>query len=274
MLSKFTLFKKQPEVLVTEVTDKVYNPSVSTKGDEVLREKRNRYLKDNHLPTRRLWTIISLAMFIPLFVLGATLLALSRKAHAAPASSATSSGSTSSALGPVVDLGYSQYQGIQGAAGPDINAWLGMRYAAPPVGDLRFRAPQPPATTNTLQPANKHGAWCLPSPSTGPTNGANEDCLFVDVMAPANTTVKHPVFVYIQGGGMNVDASPNMNGSHIIKNGDNDIVVVTFNYRVGAFGFLASKEVKANGDINVGNLDQRFVLHWVQDHIDKVRHII
>jgi len=61
-----------------------------------------------------------------------------------------------------------------------------------------------------------------------------------------------------------------MNGSHIIDMGENDIIVVTFNYRVGFLGFLASKEVKAGGNLNVGNLDQRMVLQWVQKHIDKV----
>jgi carboxylesterase type B len=110
----------------------------------------------------------------------------------------------------------------------------------------------------------------LGTPSTGLTDGASEDCLFVNVMAPTNKTTPHPVFVFIQGGGFNSNASPTLNGSHIIENGDNDIVVVTFNYRVGPWGFLASKEVQANGSLNAGNLDQRFVLQWVQSNIDKV----
>lgn len=142
-----------------------------------------------------------------------------------------------------------------------------MRFAAPPVDDLRFAAPQDPLTTSGIQSATQHGAFCLPSPSTGLTAGASEDCLFVDVMAPTNITTSHPVFVYIQGGGLNSNASPNLNGSHIIENGDHDIVFVTFNYRVGPYGFLASKEVQAGGALNAGNLDQRFLLQWVQKYI-------
>ena len=61
-----------------------------------------------------------------------------------------------------------------------------------------------------------------------------------------------------------------MNGTNMIETGDHDIVVVTMNYRVGVFGFLASKEIKESGNLNVGNLDQRFAMKWVQDNISKV----
>lgn len=63
-----------------------------------------------------------------------------------------------------------------------------------------------------------------------------------------------------------------MNGTSLVETGDRDIVVVTLNYRVGVFGFLASKEVKKDGHLNVGNLDQRFALQWVQKNIAKVSH--
>jgi hypothetical protein len=59
-------------------------------------------------------------------------------------------------------------------------------------------------------------------------------------------------------------------GTGLVNAGEKDIVVVTFNYRVGVLGFLASKEVKLNGDLNAGNLDQRFLLKWIQEHISKV----
>lgn len=80
----------------------------------------------------------------------------------------------------------------------------------------------------------------------------------------------HPVYVFIQGGGYASNASPNLNGTKIVEAGDHDIVVVTFNYRVGPWGFLASKEVKADGDLNAGNLDQRWLLQWVQKYIHNV----
>lgn len=61
-----------------------------------------------------------------------------------------------------------------------------------------------------------------------------------------------------------------MNGAALIEAGDHDMVVVSFNYRVGPWGFLASKEVKAGGDLNAGLLDQRYVLQWVQKYIHLV----
>ena len=79
-----------------------------------------------------------------------------------------------------------------------------------------------------------------------------------------------PVYIYIQGGGLNKNSDPNFNASSLIPAADNGIVVVTFNYRVGPYGFLAGKEVQANGDHNAGHLDQRKVLEWVQEHIAKV----
>ena len=79
------------------------------------------------------------------------------------------------------------------------------------------------------------------------------------------------MFVWFQGGGFNENADPNFNGTSLIQAGDNDIVIVTFNYRVGVFGFLTSSEVQEDGDLNVGLLDQRKVLEWVQKYISLVR---
>ncbi|KAG9246524.1 Alpha/Beta hydrolase protein [Calycina marina] len=189
---------------------------------------------------------------IPVIVLGAAL-SLSHRARA-------------KTPGPIVDVGYSSFQGnaLEG-----INEWLGVRYAAPPTKENRWRAPQAPVSTDTLQKAEKWPEVCLPSPSAGKTAGANEDCLFLNIWAPADLSKPHPVYVFLQGGGMNNNASPKMNGTYLVVTGDHDMVVVTLNYRVGVFGFLASKEVKADGDINIGNLDQRFALQWVQKNIEK-----
>ena len=75
---------------------------------------------------------------------------------------------------------------------------------------------------------------------------------------------------FIQGGAFNADSDANYNGSSLINAADMDMVVVTFNYRVGLFGFLTSREVVENGDTNVGLLDQRKALEWVQLHIAQV----
>jgi hypothetical protein len=114
--------------------------------------RKSRYLNELYHPTWRLWTLLGLAMFIPALIITTTLLALANKSHAHPQPGPSATPNKATVLGPVVDLGYSQYQGL--AAG-DINQWLGMRFAQPPLGDLRFRAPQAPASTSTLQPAQE-----------------------------------------------------------------------------------------------------------------------
>jgi carboxylesterase type B len=116
----------------------------------------------------------------------------------------------------------------------------------------------------------QYGTVCLPTPSTGIIAGFSEDCLFLNVYAPTNNSKTHPVFVFIQGGGFNSDSSPNLDGASLIEAGDHDMIVVDFNYRVGPWGFLASKEIQANGDLNAGLLDQRYVLQWIQRHIHLV----
>jgi carboxylesterase type B len=100
----------------------------------------------------------------------------------------------------------------------------------------------------------------------------DEDCLFVNVYKPSNATSqsKLPVWVYIQGGGYSAMGNPNYNGTEVVSYSGGNIVQVNFNYRVGALGFLASDEVRKDGELNVGLLDQRFLLSWVKEHISKV----
>lgn len=98
----------------------------------------------------------------------------------------------------------------------------------------------------------------------------SEDCLYLAVYAPssAKVTSKLPVFVFIQGGGFNSDANPNLNGTGLIQASDSNIVVVTFNYRVGPWGFLASSSSETGvPTANNGLLDQRKVFEWVQNNI-------
>jgi carboxylesterase type B len=87
---------------------------------------------------------------------------------------------------------------------------------------------------------------------------------------PVNGT-KLPVFVYIQGGGYNLNANPNYNGTGLIMASDMNIVVVTFNYRVGPYGFLAGEEIQKGGSLNNGIKDMIKALEWVHQYIDKVR---
>lgn len=187
--------------------------------------------------------------------------------HAQNTGSGSGNGNNGTNVSLTVDLGYSMYQGFRGSSG--VSMWLGIRYAAAPVADLRFKAPQDPIMDSKVYQANTHGAVCYSTPSNSLNPNQAEDCLFLDVYAPTVNTGLSPVFVYFQGGGFNGLSAPNLNGTSLINAGDLDMVVVTFNYRVGVYGFLASKEVQANGNLNVGLLDQRKVLEWIQKYISQ-----
>ena len=197
-------------------------------------------------------------------------------------------GATSQPSHPTVDLGYATYEGTAQSNGQ--NQFLGIRFAAPPLGNLRFRKPQPPLETRGVQQANAFGPICYPV--GGDLSSASEDCLFLNVWAPSDATPnsKLPVFFWIQGGGYVGNSNANVrflllseitawltvhylyqyNGSELIESTGNQMVFVNINYRVGPFGFLASKQVLDNGDLNVGLLDQRQALEWVQEHITQV----
>ncbi|GAP85073.1 putative cholinesterase [Rosellinia necatrix] len=164
-----------------------------------------------------------------------------------------------------VKTGCNAYTGVAGADG--IAQWFGIRYAAPPVGDLRFMPPEDPSCSDGVQlPDHTHGKLCLATNGGAPSATNSEDCLFLDIYAPVNATSgpKLPVFFFIQGGGFNSLSNPNYNGKGLIQASGYNIIVVTFNYRVGPYGFIT------NGDEitpNNGLLDQRKALEWVNKYI-------
>ncbi|KAL4861206.1 hypothetical protein BDV12DRAFT_180605 [Aspergillus spectabilis] len=143
-----------------------------------------------------------------------------------------------------------------------------MRYAEPPVGELRWRAPQDPRPVTGVQSAVKLPPICIGLGETASVN-ITEDCLFVNVFSPSDATTasNYPVWVYIQGGGFVTNANANYNGSDLVVQSNHSVIVVNFNYRVGPLGFLAGEEVRDEGDLNVGLLDQRKLLFWVQEYI-------
>ncbi|PYH79038.1 carboxylesterase estA [Aspergillus uvarum CBS 121591] len=175
--------------------------------------------------------------------------------------------SADGASAPTVDLGYSKYQGTRLAGGVD--QFLGMRYATPPLGDLRFRAPQDPVKNDTLQAATEYGPLCIGVDQVNSPANWTEDCLFINVFKPSTATPQSrlPVWFFIQGGGYAENSNANYNGTAVVKESGHELVFVTLNYRVGALGFLAGEEVRKNGDLNVGLLDQRKAMHWIQQHI-------
>ncbi|MEI7914885.1 MAG: carboxylesterase/lipase family protein [Mycobacteriaceae bacterium] len=148
-------------------------------------------------------------------------------------------------------------------------SWKGMRYAAAPVGELRFRAPQPPAPWTEPLDALEYGNVCpQPQVPNFPINlGArpDEDCLRINVWSPSGTEpgAGKPVMVWVHGGAyvLGSGSQPYYNGARLSSSGD--VVVVTFNYRLGALGFLDLPGF----DTNVGLRDVLAALRWVRDNI-------
>ena len=156
-----------------------------------------------------------------------------------------------------------------------VKAFLGLPYAAPPVGDLRWKAPQPPAKWKGERDATKFGAHCAQvriwDDIAFQDAGPSEDCLFLNVYAPAGASArsKLPVMFWIHGGGYAAGASsePRHNGDFLPTKG---VVLVTINYRLGVFGFLATADLarEAGGAAgNYGLLDMVAALEWVKANI-------
>jgi para-nitrobenzyl esterase len=156
-----------------------------------------------------------------------------------------------------------------------VNAWLGLPYAAPPVGDLRWKAPQPAAKFSGERDATKYAAHCAQNhvfdDMVFQDNGASEDCLYLNVYAPAALPAggKLPVMFWIHGGGFSGGGSdePRHNGDFLPLKG---VVLVTINYRLGVFGFLATEDLakEAGGASgNYGLLDMIAALNWVKTNI-------
>jgi para-nitrobenzyl esterase len=156
-----------------------------------------------------------------------------------------------------------------------VTSFKGIPFAAPPIGGLRWRAPQPAATWTGARDAAEYGHDCmqLPFPSDAAPLGTppSEDCLYANVWKPANAKTQLPVMVWIYGGGfVNGGSSPpTYSGAALAKQG---IMVVSFNYRLGRFGTFAHPQLtKIDADsgllANYGYMDQLFALQWVKRNI-------
>jgi para-nitrobenzyl esterase len=160
---------------------------------------------------------------------------------------------------------------VRGVAVPGGFAFRGVPYAAAPTGNLRWRAPQPPADWVGIRDATEFAASCPQSVSFNlffPPGPINEDCLYLNVSTPTlRSKAARPVLVWIHGGGLTQDAARNYDGTDLSADG---AVVVTINYRLGALGFLshpalASRPGGSSG--NYGLMDQQAALRWVQQNI-------
>ncbi len=164
---------------------------------------------------------------------------------------------------------------LEGVTQDTVVSFKGIPFAAAPVGDLRWRPPQPVKSWSGVRKADAFGADCMqvPFPSDAAPLGVKpaEDCLYVNVWKPASAAgTKLPVFVWIYGGGfVNGGSSPAVyDGSAFAKQG---VVFVSFNYRLGRFGFFAhpalTAEQPAGPHANYGIMDQIAALKWVQRNI-------
>jgi para-nitrobenzyl esterase len=178
----------------------------------------------------------------------------------------------------IVTTGGGQLSGLS-ARDASVRVFKGIPYAAPPVGPRRWKAPEPAAPWTGVRAADRFAPGCmqtvagarLPWTEEFMHQGAvDEDCLYLNVWTPAGRGGRRPVFVYLYGGGFNEGS-----GSVAIYDGEalakKGLVVVTVNYRVGVFGFLAHPELAAESPRaasgNYGLLDQVAALRWIQQNI-------
>jgi para-nitrobenzyl esterase len=167
---------------------------------------------------------------------------------------------------------------LQGVVDDGVVSFKGIPFAAPPVGDLRWRPPQPAAPWTGVRQATEYGANCMqgrfgPPPAAGAPapRAPSEDCLFLNVWRPADPAARRlPVMVWIHGGGFvgGSGALPGVAGAPFAKQG---VVLVTINYRLGRFGFFAfpalSRERPDETRGNYAYMDQIAALQWVKRNI-------
>jgi para-nitrobenzyl esterase len=183
---------------------------------------------------------------------------------------AQTAGAAAKQTSPVVRVDSGQLQGV---VDDGVVSYKGIPFAAPPVGDLRWRPPQPAARWTGVRQAAEFGADCMqgrfgPPPAQVPS----EDCLFVNVWSPASAApgAKLPVMVWIYGGGFvgGSSAMPITSGTQFAKQG---VILVAANYRVGRFGFFAfpalSRERPDEAKGNYAYMDEIAALQWVKRNI-------
>lgn len=178
----------------------------------------------------------------------------------------------STSTGPFVNLSQGRVVGIP-TENETVDAFLGIPYALPPIGNLRFRpAERLPQSTETID-ASKFGP-AAPGKALlagGPKLEQSEDCLTANVFRPAGTQIaaKLPVEIYIHGGAFNRGAAAMHNTASMVSWSEEPFVAVSFGYRVGALGFLPSRLTQKEGLLNLGLRDQVALFEWVQGNIEK-----
>jgi para-nitrobenzyl esterase len=183
----------------------------------------------------------------------------------APAVGASTLGgqAAAGASGPVAGTANGAVRGLASGA---VDEFLGIPYAAPPVGALRWQPPQPAASWSGVRDATQFAPHCPQSASPFGQASTSEDCLFLNVFTPSHQRAGSPVMVWIHGGALVTGESDDYNPAKLVEDG---VTVVTINYRLGALGFLAHPALAdANGQSgDYGLMDQQAALRWVQRNI-------
>ena len=159
---------------------------------------------------------------------------------------------------------------VQGVVKDGTYQYLGLPFAKPPVGPLRWRPPEAPASWTAVRQATAFGPSCPQGHDIGdfakPSD--TEDCLYLNVYAPAKPAAKpRAVMVWFPGGALFAGAADDYDGARLARQGD--VVLVTMNYRIGVLGFFAHPAIDGEGHIggNYGIQDQQAALRWVRDNI-------
>ena len=148
-----------------------------------------------------------------------------------------------------------------------IDQFLGIPYGLPTGGSRRFRPPAPVNTSSETFDAFKYGARCPSGVADGTPQ--QEDCLNANVFRPKvwDKSKKLPVLIHVHGGGYNFGAGQNRKISSLVAFSSNPMIGISFNYRVGAFGFLPSSLTAREGSLNVGLKDQALLFEWAQENV-------
>ncbi|EMD01294.1 hypothetical protein BAUCODRAFT_82446 [Baudoinia panamericana UAMH 10762] len=203
-----------------------------------------------------------------------TLPTASKASTVSSASAAPASSSTSTAGGaPAVTLKNGTVSGLHSST-YNQDFFLGVPFAQPPVGELRFTVPQSLNTTlSSIYQATQYAPECVGYGGDDIGYPTSEDCLYLNVIRPSGYSGQAlPVGVWIHGGGLYMGGTIDQryNLSFIVQNSvaiGKPIIGVSIGYRLSAWGFLASKEVRGSGNTNLGLRDQRLALHWLQENI-------
>ncbi|CAN7940503.1 unnamed protein product [Ixodes hexagonus] len=178
---------------------------------------------------------------------------------------------------PVVKTKNGDVEGVQlNVYGKNVHAFLGVPYARPPVGSRRFQRPLPKASWSNVKKTKTFGKRCLqeasldiPSDPYAPAPKMGEDCLYLNIWSPVAPNNSKAVMVWVHGGEFKEGSSdsPHFDGSVLAA--AQDVVVVSFNYRLGFLGFLNAVNVNASG--NAGLYDQVLAFTWIKNNIGAFR---